>query len=85
MMGPIERPSCHQIKKQAALSGQSISETLTQAGLGAMSRSASASEILAGPLVAHRMGPHWPPPTAARPDPLKTRQAGAKRWSAWWA
>ena len=35
---------------------------------------ASASEILAGPLIAKRMGPHWPPPGPERPDPLKTRK-----------
>ena len=37
---------------------------------------ASASEILAGPLIARRMGPHWPPPGPERPDPLKTRKVG---------
>ncbi|CAK9063638.1 unnamed protein product [Durusdinium trenchii] len=74
VMGPIERPSGHHIMKQAAATGQSVSDTLTQAGLGALTRSASASEILAGPLIAHRMGPHWPPPGPARPDPLKTRK-----------
>ena len=36
---------------------------------------ASASEILAGPICAPRMGPHWPPPGPERPDPLKTRKA----------
>ena len=73
-MGPIEYPSGHQIMKQAAATGQSISETLTSAGLGALTKSASASEILAGPLIAKRMGPHWPPPGPERPDPLKTRK-----------
>ncbi|CAL1146090.1 unnamed protein product [Cladocopium goreaui] len=74
VMGPIERPSGHRIMKQAAATGQSISDTLQQAGLGALNRSASASEILAGPICAPHMGPHWPPPGPERPDPLKTRK-----------
>eukprot|EP00435_Cladocopium_sp_Y103_P002702 s116_g1.t1 len=75
VMGPIERPSGNRIMKQAAATGQSVSDTLQQAGMGALNRSASASEILAGPICAPRMGPHWPPPGPERPDPLKTRKA----------
>ncbi|CAJ1396466.1 unnamed protein product [Effrenium voratum] len=73
-MGPIERPSGHHIMKHAAATGQSISDTLTQAGMGSLTKAASASELIAGPFVAHRAGPHWPPPGPQRPDPLRTRQ-----------
>eukprot|EP00440_Ansanella_granifera_P026512 gb/GFBE01028796.1/.p1 GENE.gb/GFBE01028796.1/~~gb/GFBE01028796.1/.p1 ORF type:complete len:236 (+),score=47.47 gb/GFBE01028796.1/:1-708(+) len=75
VLGPVEIPNGPEILSRSKKSGQSVSDTLTQAGCGALNRSLSATEILAGPLTAQRMGPHWPPPTAERPDPIKTRQA----------
>eukprot|EP00439_Symbiodinium_sp_Y106_P043972 s2748_g5.t1 len=74
ILGPIERATGPHIMKHAAATGQSVSDTLSQAGLGTLSRSLTAPELMAGPLTAHRMGPHWPPPGPERPDPLKTRQ-----------
>mmetsp|Transcript_5384 Transcript_5384/g.9623 ORF Transcript_5384/g.9623 Transcript_5384/m.9623 type:complete len:238 (+) Transcript_5384:53-766(+) len=74
VLGPIERPTGPHILKRAAESGQSVSDTLSQAGLGALTRSSTVPELMVGPLTAHRMGPHWPPPGPERPDPLKTRQ-----------
>ncbi|CAE7903290.1 unnamed protein product [Symbiodinium necroappetens] len=74
ILGPIERATGPHIMKHAAATGQSVSDTLSQAGLGTLNRSLTAPELMAGPLTAHRMGPHWPPPGPERPDPLKTRQ-----------
>eukprot|EP00441_Pelagodinium_beii_P025280 CAMPEP_0197656992 /NCGR_PEP_ID=MMETSP1338-20131121/44303_1 /TAXON_ID=43686 ORGANISM="Pelagodinium beii, Strain RCC1491" /NCGR_SAMPLE_ID=MMETSP1338 /ASSEMBLY_ACC=CAM_ASM_000754 /LENGTH=233 /DNA_ID=CAMNT_0043233265 /DNA_START=83 /DNA_END=784 /DNA_ORIENTATION=+ len=73
MLGPVEQPTGPHILAMAKASGQSVSDTLTSAGFESLGRSLSATEILAGPKTAKRMGPHWPPPGPERPDPIKTR------------
>lgn len=74
--GPVHPLTGPDILHQAKTTGQSVSDTLSQAGLGTMTRALSATEILAGPLTAQRCGPHWPPHDGTtRPDPIKTREA----------
>ncbi|CAE8627108.1 unnamed protein product, partial [Polarella glacialis] len=51
------------------------SGTLSQSASSTLRPSQRVTELLAGPIVAHRSGPHWPPPGPERPDPVKTRAA----------
>lgn len=76
VVGPLEPLNGPDILHKAKTTGASVSDTLTQHGLGKMNRSLSATEILAGPLTAQRCGPHWPPHDGTtRPDPIRTREA----------
>mmetsp|Transcript_83133 Transcript_83133/g.238846 ORF Transcript_83133/g.238846 Transcript_83133/m.238846 type:complete len:215 (+) Transcript_83133:66-710(+) len=66
--GPVD----HQYDAPKAEYGASLTRTASEP----MLRERSAADILLGhaaPL--KRSGPHWPPPTQERPDPVKVRRA----------
>ncbi|CAE8596607.1 unnamed protein product, partial [Polarella glacialis] len=71
--GPVHHTSgAELLKASQALGG---SGTLSQSASSTLRPSQRVTELLAGPIVAHRSGPHWPPPGPERPDPVKTRAA----------
>lgn len=75
-MGPVPYTSGHEILKASTGGSLGSSSTLSRAAtFSTLGREPSVSELLAGPLVAVRAGPHWPPPGPERPNPLQTREA----------
>mmetsp|Transcript_96039 Transcript_96039/g.222640 ORF Transcript_96039/g.222640 Transcript_96039/m.222640 type:complete len:238 (-) Transcript_96039:130-843(-) len=76
--GPIDERMDLKASLQQPLStagsSRPSSGTLARAASESVLDNRSAVEILAGPTLATRMGPHWPPPGPERPDPLKTRE-----------
>jgi hypothetical protein len=71
MFGPVPEVRGHDLKGSLSLGQPSA---LARSASHTLMREPSASELIAGPLTAMRLGPHWPPPGPERPDPIKTRQ-----------
>jgi len=69
--GPIdERLDSKAFNASASRPSSSLAKVASDSVLD----SRTAVEILAGPRLQTRTGPHWPPPGPERPDPIKTRE-----------
>lgn len=71
--GPIDERNETKVLSPSGTSRPS-SGTLAKVASDSVLDTRSAVEMLAGPKLMNRSGPHWPPPGPERPDPIKTRE-----------